>query len=262
MYQVLLPNLRNEIIPVNYNDTITLRGVYSATNTGCMAMIDADGNYLGRFNFNNANPDHDFVNGVFKFKVTNAACVAVGWYVNQTNPTEFPPANARLIISEGIGIELEITPEYKSVLENTLEISPDKEIDWIAQMFNRGKAIKTFTKKKCIVMWGQSNADGRNVIADAPQYIQDLGYILPKAFLKNSANGAFTVWNQTSSWAFKLITAYYLTEIDNEECYFINLTVGGTSMAETGTTTQHWTPFLINLQKATHHYLGIWRIEF
>jgi hypothetical protein len=235
------------LISVKQGDYVNVKGVYSASSgVGCFALIDANGNYLGRKNFGNA-IESDSVLGNYKFLIDNAATVKIGWYIDNRQSETFPPANAKIILNEG-DLTLSLTDEYKTVLEESLKLNPESEMDLVAQMYNRGATNKKAnTKKKCILIWGQSNADGRDALADAPQYIKDLNYILPKAQLCNNAAGTFAVWNQTTAWAFKLITAYYLTEVDNEECYFINLTVGGTSMAETGTTTQHWTPFFDKL---------------
>ena len=226
-------NRHTPFIPVHLGDTITLRNVDPAMlGTGAFALIDAAGNYLGRMNYPAS------VGGEFKFTISNVNATHIGWYVPNTNPS-YPVANAKLVINVG-DTTIKLTERYKTLLEDSLRIG---NMEWLSQMFNRGRSPKVFTKIPCILIWGQSNADGRNIPADLPAYITALGNTLPKAHLTTAQNGIFSLWNTTGNWAFKLITAYNLTEIDNRQAYFVNTTVGGTSMAETGTTNQHWTPF-------------------
>lgn len=239
---------------VKYGDTVSVKGVYSSgAGVGCFAVIDSSGNYLGRKNFGNA-VESDAVLGNYKFLIDNPNVSSIGWYIDNRQSSTFPPYNAKMIINEG-DMKLSITETYKNLLEKTLEISKYSEMDIVSQMFNRGKTIKkAITKKKCILIWGQSNADGRNTLDTAPQYLIDLNYVMQKALFCDNSNGTFVPWDNkvipSSSyqrWGFKAIVAYYFSVIDNEDIYFINLTVGGTSMAETGTTTSHWTPFFEKL---------------
>lgn len=232
-------NRHTPFIPAKYGDTVTLQGIPTTQLAGAFALIDVNGNYLGRMDYGTP------VGREFNFTISNTACVAIGWYV-PNNSAGYPITDMRLIVNKGV-LNLQITDDYKKILEDTLEIYSDKEMDMIAQMYNRGASPKTFTKKKAILIWGQSNAEGRNTLADAPQYIKDLNFVLPNANLCTSTDGSFNTWDQIRDWAFKLITAYYMTVQDTQEVYFIDLTVGGTSMAETGTTTKHWTPFIEKL---------------
>ena len=135
-----------------------------------------------------------------------------------------------------------------------------KSRGYTSEMYNKGNSIKTYDKKIAILCAGQSNADGRCPISELPSYIT---YPMTGANICKYESGNFSTINGRNyysgttgnTWAFDLITYYYLSQVDNQEIYVIKHTLGNTSISEFGANAKHWTPFYERLDSIDNSLL-------
>ena len=81
---------------------------------------------------------------------------------------------------------------------------------------------------------GQSNIDGRNLLNEAPSWLQS---IVPKVKVWNNTTGQFNTfqlglntgadWNATTSWAFDIIFYKMYTDYQNKNLYIVKRSKGG-----------------------------------
>lgn len=104
-----------------------------------------------------------------------------------------------------------------------------------SKYYNKGNAPKSFTQAPCIIVGGQSNAEGRVPAADLPSYIT-----LPDSNVKVWSGSAFadlsTSYFSQNRWAFDIVTAHYLGLV--EQCYFVKYAKGATHLHKLGTTNE------------------------
>lgn len=118
----------------------------------------------------------------------------------------------------------------------------------LSKYFLKGNAPKSFpsSKKICIIAAGQSNIDGRVPASSMPASISAAMPLTNCHYVKNSASGAFSSLDLSSSnWAFDLVTYYNLVTRANKEIYVIKWSLGGTAIDPTGDdgsqTHSYWT---------------------
>lgn len=101
-----------------------------------------------------------------------------------------------------------------------------------SKYYEKGNAPKTFSQAPCMIVGGQSNAEGRVPAADLPSYIS-----LPDSNVKVWSGSAFadlsTSYFSQNRWAFDIVTAHYLGLIG--QCYFVKYAKGSTHLHKLGT---------------------------
>lgn len=111
----------------------------------------------------------------------------------------------------------------------------------LSDYYLKGNSPKTLLKYPCILVAGQSNADGRCPYTDLPTEMKNALPYSDCMFVKNSLTGSFSAYNNTGNWAFDGVVYYYMSVVNSLDMYSIKLTQGGTSISADGDGTAHWT---------------------
>lgn len=254
----------NTLTPAVLNDVVVLINWSNISgSTSAFIMVDAAGNYLGRMNFNQARTSNT-VTGYYEFLISNAACVNVGIHFNTTQA--FLPANAvAYIFPQGHDPRL-INSSKLDMVAIKAAVGPAVSTHYLnsqTSMYSRGAATKTYgadTRKKAILVMGQSNTDGRVPAANFPlSYVDELGATVAylngankidnSMYNKNNYTApAFSNYTLPSLWAYDAIVLARLTHKYADTVYMMTHAVGGTAIDTTGTYGGgFWTPRFENI---------------
>lgn len=130
----------------------------------------------------------------------------------------------------------------------------------LRECYNRGSSdLNLSTSKKIgIIVAGQSNADGRVPISEAPEYITNNDNTVPGVLMWNHATKTFAAMkygvnsgansNTSTLWAFDAVAGYMLSQAKSENIYLIKRTRGGTAIDPNGIDGGGWwTPYTENI---------------
>lgn len=104
--------------------------------------------------------------------------------------------------------------------------------------YNKGQSNNIYSKLPCIVVAGQSNADGRVLASELPEYIT-----LPNSNVHVFGGSTFSALSTgyyannkslEKCFGFDLVMLHYLSQV--KECYVVKHAVGGTSLSPNGNT--------------------------
>jgi hypothetical protein len=224
-------------------------------------LTDSNNNFVARINFSdsqNADPN----TGHFEYTMPeNAAKVGFIFNVDSAN---FPIANAKISIGD---VSVKLKAELINVQAIKQELIKDdlpviRVLASQSDMFQRGLASKIYTpttKKKCIIVAGQSNTDGRVPAAQFPvsfvdesgqtvNYLEN-GQILNTMYCKNSLSANFGMWTLgTAQWAYDAIVLSRLQHHLNDIIYEIKWSLGSTAISPSGMNGGgFWTPRFENI---------------
>ncbi|NDW17762.1 hypothetical protein D0T53_02385 [Dysgonomonas sp. 216] len=237
-------------------------GFFSTQPTSMLcAFVDNDGNFVKRLNFNECtNINYD--TGHYEYIMPSNAS-QVGFVFNVNGGALFPIANTKITIGKSGKIRIEHI-NIDAIVEEIGggSITTGRVLASQSDMFMRGNVSKKYaasTKKKCIIVAGQSNTDGRVPAAQFPSTYVDEGgatvnYLtggqIPNTkYCKNNLNANFGTWSLGSNrWAYDAIVLSRLQHLLNDTVYEIKWSQGGTAISPNGGDGGgFWTPRFENI---------------
>lgn len=242
------------IFNVETPTTLKIKGISTGTPGSISVFLELDesGLIIRRVNYSTGTTEGD---GRVFVLTPNTKKIAFNVLTTTTPPTD----PAEVIIELGTE-SYELNPEIK--------VNSDvKKLNAVTSMYDRGSAEKKYaatSAKKCIIVAGQSNTDGRVPAAQFPLTFLDEnnatvnyltgGIIENSKYSKNQNTPAFAPFTLGSSlWAYDAIVLRRLIHLLGEEIYMIKRSLGGTAIDPAGTYGGgYWTPRTENIPQGQH----------